>query len=67
MYTMVMAHKKEFYKDETVLYASSRISLFPGTGLEQETGVGNIFNAPLKNGMGVKNLSKYLIKNIKTN
>ena len=52
-----------FYKDETVLYASSHeFPLFPGTGLEQETGVGNIFNAPLKMEWGVKNLSKYLIQ-----
>ncbi len=48
-----------FYKDETVLYASSHeFPLFPGTGLEQETGVGNIFNAPLKNGMGGKEFIK---------
>ena len=41
-----------FYNDETVLYASSHeFPLFPGTGSEQETGVGNIFNAPLKTGM----------------
>ncbi len=40
-----------FYNDETVLYASTHeFPLFPGTGSEQETGVGNIFNAPLKNG-----------------
>ena len=48
-----------FYKDETVLYASSHeFPLFPGTGLEQETGVGNIFNAPLKTGMGGKEFIK---------
>ena len=41
-----------FYNDETVLYASSHeFPLFPGTGSEQETGVGNIFNAPLKTGI----------------
>ena len=40
-----------FYKDKTVLYASTHeFPLFPGTGSEQEIGVGNIFNAPLKNG-----------------
>ncbi len=41
-----------FYNDETVSYASSHeFPLFPGTGSEQETGVGNIFNAPLKTGI----------------
>ena len=40
-----------FYNDETVAYGSSHeFPLFPGTGSEQETGVGNIFNAPLKTG-----------------
>jgi len=40
-----------FYKDKTVLYASIHQSpLFPGTGLEDERGVGNIFNAPIKSG-----------------
>tara|TARA_B100000579_G_C22776580_1_gene826909 strand:- start:231 stop:1157 length:927 start_codon:yes stop_codon:yes gene_type:complete len=41
-----------FYNDETVAYGSSHeFPLFPGTGSEQEKGVGNIFNAPLKSGM----------------
>ena len=40
-----------FYKDETVVYASIHQSpLFPGTGNEDETGVGNIFNACMKSG-----------------
>ena len=40
-----------FYKDESVVYGSSHESpLFPGTGSEHETGVGNIFNAPLESG-----------------
>ena len=48
-----------FYNDKTVLYASSHeFPLFPGTGSEQETGVGNIFNAPLKNGMEGKEFLK---------
>ena len=48
-----------FYNDETVLYASSHeFPLFPGTGSEQETGVGNIFNAPLKTGMKGKEFLK---------
>ncbi len=41
-----------FYNDETVAYGSSHeFPLFPGTGSEQETGAGNIFNAPLKSGI----------------
>ena len=41
-----------FYNDETVAYASSHeFPLFPGSGSENETGVGNIFNAPLKAGI----------------
>ena len=48
-----------FYNDETVLYASSHeFPLFPGTGSEQETGVGNIFNVPLKTGMNGKEFLK---------
>ena len=40
-----------FYKDESVAYGSSHeFPLFPGTGAENETGVGNIFNATLKAG-----------------
>ena len=40
-----------FYKDQTVAYGSSHeFPLFPGTGAENETGVGNIFNATLKAG-----------------
>ena len=48
-----------FYNDETVLYASSHeFPLFPGTGSEQETGVGNIFNVPLKTGLKGKEFVK---------
>ena len=48
-----------FYTDKTVLYASSHeFPLFPGTGSEEETGVGNIFNAPLKTGMKGKEFLK---------
>ena len=40
-----------FYKDQSVVYGSSHeFPLFPGTGAENETGVGNIFNATLKAG-----------------
>ena len=48
-----------FYKDDTVAYGSSHeFPLFPGTGLEQETGVGNIFNATLKSGTKSKEFLK---------
>ena len=41
-----------FYKDECIFYGSIHESpLFPGTGSINETGVGNIFNAPLKAGI----------------
>jgi acetoin utilization deacetylase AcuC-like enzyme len=44
-----------FYKDETVVYGSSHeFPLFPGTGSEDEIGVGNIFNATLKAGTNGK-------------
>ncbi len=44
-----------FYKDHSVAYGSSHeFPLFPGTGAENEKGVGNIFNATLKAGIGSK-------------
>lgn len=40
-----------FWQDETVLFASShQMPLYPGTGELAETGAGNIFNAPLREG-----------------
>ena len=48
-----------FYKDETIAYGSSHeFPLFPGTGSEEETGVGNIFNAPIKSGTKGKEFLK---------
>ncbi len=48
-----------FYNDETVAYGSSHeFPLFPGSGLEEETGAGNIFNAPLKSGTKSKEFIK---------
>ena len=42
-----------FYEDESVLFASThQMPLYPGTGAKHETGVGNIFNAPLSEGDG---------------
>ena len=40
-----------FYSDNSVIYGSiHEHPLFPGTGSENETGVGNIFNAPIQSG-----------------
>ena len=40
-----------FWDDASVLYASTHeMPLYPGTGALSETGVGNIFNAPLAAG-----------------
>jgi len=48
-----------FYKDPSVVYASSHeFPLFPGTGAEDEKGVGNIFNATLKAGTKGKEFMK---------
>tara|TARA_A100001015_G_scaffold129350_1_gene143467 strand:- start:536 stop:1465 length:930 start_codon:yes stop_codon:yes gene_type:complete len=48
-----------FYKDQSVAYGSSHeFPLFPGTGAEKETGVGNIFNATLKAGLTSKDFFK---------
>jgi acetoin utilization deacetylase AcuC-like enzyme len=42
-----------FYEDASVLYASThQMPLYPGTGSASETGVGNIWNAPLAPGDG---------------
>tara|TARA_B110001452_G_scaffold265873_1_gene271418 strand:- start:349 stop:1275 length:927 start_codon:yes stop_codon:yes gene_type:complete len=44
-----------FYKDKKIIYGSSHeFPLFPGTGSDNEIGVGNIFNAPLKSGTSGK-------------
>jgi len=40
-----------FWSDKNLLYASThQMPLFPGTGAVNETGVGNIWNAPLRAG-----------------
>ncbi len=42
-----------FYEDASVLFASThQMPLYPGTGAERETGVGNVYNAPLRPGDG---------------
>ncbi len=41
------------WADPTILYASThQMPLYPGTGARSETGVGNVFNAPLAAGDG---------------
>jgi acetoin utilization deacetylase AcuC-like enzyme len=47
------ATQKIFWSDKDLFYGSTHeMPLFPGTGAVSETGVGNIFNAPLKAGDG---------------
>jgi acetoin utilization deacetylase AcuC-like enzyme len=42
-----------FWSDRNLLYGSThQMPLYPGTGAVSETGVGNIFNAPLRAGDG---------------
>ncbi len=42
-----------FWEDKDLFYGSThQMPLFPGTGALEETGVGNIFNAPLRAGDG---------------
>ena len=54
-----------FYEDQSVVYGSSHeFPLFPGTGAETETGVGNIFNANLKAGIGSKDFMEIFDKKI---
>jgi len=57
-----------FYNDETVLYGSiHQHPLFPGTGLESETGVGNIFNAPIESGASSEEFLKIFSEKILVN
>ena len=58
-----------FYTDKTVLYGSiHEYPLFPGTGSQNETGVGNIFNAPIvaeTNGRDfLKTMDSIILENI---
>lgn len=42
-----------FWSEPNVLFASShQFPFYPGTGAEDETGVGNVFNVPLADGAG---------------
>jgi acetoin utilization deacetylase AcuC-like enzyme len=57
-----------FYNDKTVLYGSiHQHPLFPGTGLESETGIGNIFNAPIESGASSEEFLKIFNKKILVN
>ena len=57
-----------FYNDKTVLYGSiHQHPLFPGTGLESETGVGNIFNAPIESGASSQEFLKIFKEKILLN
>jgi acetoin utilization deacetylase AcuC-like enzyme len=54
-----------FYKDKSVAYGSSHeFPLFPGTGAENETGAGNIFNATLKAGTKSKEFHEIFEKKV---
>ncbi len=56
-----------FYKDKSVAYGSSHeFPLFPGTGAENEIGVGNIFNAPLRAGTESKEFHEIFEKKVLT-
>jgi acetoin utilization deacetylase AcuC-like enzyme len=57
-----------FFKDKTVSYGSiHEFPLFPGTGSEQEKGIGNIFNAPILAGTDGKDFIKILENKILNN
>ena len=54
-----------FWSDPSVLYASThQMPLFPGTGAPSETGVGNIFNAPLSPGDGAADFKEAMRERI---
>ena len=50
MSIMAMARSASFGREESLYGSTHQMPLFPGTGAISETGVGNIFNAPLKAG-----------------
>ena len=54
-----------FYRDKSVAYGSSHeFPLFPGTGAENETGIGNIYNAILKAGTKSKEFHEIFEKKV---
>ena len=57
-----------FFQDKTVAYGSiHEFPLFPGTGSEQEIGIGNIFNAPIIAGTEGKGFIQILEEKILEN
>ena len=57
-----------FYLDTNIVYGSiHEYPLFPGTGSEQEIGIGNIFNAPIAAGTDGKDFIKILENKILNN
>ena len=57
-----------FYQDKTVAYGSiHEHPLFPGTGSEQEKGIGNIFNAPILAGTDGKKFIRILENRVLNN
>ena len=57
-----------FYQDKTVAYGSiHEFPLFPGTGSEQESGIGNIFNAPITAGIDGEDFIQILENKILNN
>ncbi len=54
-----------FYDDPTVLYASThQMPLFPGSGAKNETGLGNIHNAPLSPGTSGEGFREAFIERV---
>ena len=57
-----------FFNDRTVVYGSiHEFPLFPGTGSEKETGVENIYNAPISAGTNGKDFIKIFQNKILSN
>ncbi|MGI9386552.1 MAG: histone deacetylase family protein [Methyloligellaceae bacterium] len=56
-----------FWSDKDLFFASThQMPLFPGTGAVNETGVGNIFNAPLRSGDGGEKFKQAMSERILT-
>ena len=54
-----------FWSDKNLFYGSThQVPLFPGTGALSETGVGNIFNAPLNPGDDGDNFREAMLSRI---
>lgn len=57
-----------FYNDKSVMYGSiHEYPLFPGTGSQQEVGIGNIFNAPIMAGTNGNDFLKIMDNRILAN